>query len=69
MLNRYRLTRGTLAVVVAAEDPYDARLVAQKYCNMGRSSRAWMSAIVTIETLEVMTSDLERGLISIGTVQ
>lgn len=68
MLNRYLLTRSdqVMAAVVAAEDEYQARLVAQRSFNLARAGRAWMSDTVTVETIEVLTSDREPGVISSG---
>lgn len=68
MLNRYMLTRSdrVVAAVIAAEDEYDARLVAQKSLSYSRAGRAWFSDAVTVDLVEVCTSDLEPGVISTG---
>lgn len=68
MLNRYMLTRSdqVMSAVVAAEDPYEARTVAQRVFGLGRASRAWFSTLVTVELIEECTSDEEATVISAG---
>lgn len=65
MLNRYLLSRDNIKVLVAADDPYEARLMTQKSANFGRASRAWMSPVVKVEVVEVLTSDLEPAVIDV----
>jgi hypothetical protein len=65
-MNRYRLRRPDVGVeaVVAADDEYEARLTAQESLNMSRSGRPWMSTLVSVELIEVLTSDLDPVVIS-----
>lgn len=68
MLNRYLLNRTdqVMTAVVAAEDEYEARIVAQREFNRARAGRAWMSELVTVELIDALTSDKEPCVISAG---